>query len=76
MFRYLSVSKPPAVPLLSLRILVNMFSHEDGARLNLKHHGEVLVRVRDSLPILPKPNQKQAVATLLLNYAIAANKHR
>ena len=70
------MTKPPAVPLLALRVLVNMFSHDDGAKLNLKHQGEILIRVRDSMPILPKPNQKQAFATLLLNYAIAANKYR
>ena len=28
--RYLTVEKPPAVPLLSLRVIANMFSHPEG----------------------------------------------
>jgi hypothetical protein len=76
MLRYLSVDKPAAVPLLTTRVISNMFNHEAGAQLGLRHHGEILIRARESLPILPKANQKQAYATLLLNYAVATRKQR
>merc|ERR1712130_380085 len=76
LFRYLTVDKPAAVPLLTVRVVSNMFMHDSGAQLNLKHHGEILTRVRETLPIQPKPNQKQALATLLLNYAVATRKYR
>ena len=76
LFRYLTVDKPAAVPLLTVRVVSNMFMHDSGAQLNLKHHGEILTRVRETLPIQPKPNQKQALATLLLNFAVATRKYR
>ena len=28
--RYLTVEKPPAVPLLALRVICNMFAHNEG----------------------------------------------
>ena len=40
----------------------------------IKHHGEILTRVRESMPIQPKPAQKIAYATLLLNFAVACAK--
>jgi len=72
--RYLMTEKPIAVPLLALRTICNMFAHDAGCTLALKHHGELLTRVRESMPIQPKPVQKIAYATLLLNFAIACHK--
>ena len=40
----------------------------------IKHHGEILTRVCESMPIQPKPAQKIAYATLLLNFAVACAK--
>ena len=34
--RYLTVEKPPAVPLLSLRVIANMFSHPEGKISEIK----------------------------------------
>ena len=45
-----------------------------GTQLAIKHHGEILTRVRDSMPLQPKPVQKIAYATLLLNYAVACHQ--
>ena len=89
--RYLTVEKPPAVPLLSLRVIANMFSHPEGklsetcditnylslgAKLAIKHHGEIITRTRDTMPIQPKPPQKIAFATILLNFTVACREHR
>ena len=91
--RYLMVEKPAAVPLLSLRVIANMFSHPEGkmtqliydsykwlinlgSKLAIKHHGEIITRVRDTMPIQPKPPQKIAFATILLNFTIACREHR
>ena len=84
--RYLTVEKPASVPLLALRVICNMFAHPEGLfclsklvhqwlflgrKLAVKHHGEILTRVRDSMPIQPKQPHKIAYATLLLNFSIA-----
>jgi len=73
--RYLMVEKPAAVPLLSLRVIANMFAHPEGSKLAIKHHGEIITRVRDTMPIQPKPPQKIAFATILLNFTIACREH-
>lgn len=75
LMKQLQVDKPISVPLLTLRTLVNLFEHEIGAKMALKHFGEILTRVSDNMPVQPKPNMKQAHATLLLNYSIASRKY-
>ena len=72
--KQLNVEKPASVQLLTMRCLVNLFRHEIGAKVALKHFGEILTRATDSLPVQPKPVLKQAHASLLLNFSIAARK--
>jgi len=75
LMRQLQVEKPAAVQLLTMRCFVNLFRHEIGAKVALEHFGEILTRTSESLPISPKSNLKQAHASLLLNFAIAARKY-
>ncbi|XP_066992739.1 phospholipase A-2-activating protein [Anabrus simplex] len=71
--RFLLPDSLTANQMLTLRIICNMLSHPDGEALALKHRDYLLSALLELLP----PSNKQvqiAMATLLLNFAVAFNR--
>nr|CAD7403114.1 unnamed protein product [Timema cristinae] len=71
--RFLLPTSPKANQMLSLRLVCNMFAHQDGVNLVLKHRDYLLSTLVDLVPPCHK-NVQIAAATLILNLAVAFNR--
>ncbi|CAG2062007.1 unnamed protein product [Timema podura] len=71
--RFLLPTSPTANQMLSLRLVCNMFTHQDGENLVLKHRDYLLSTLVDLVPPCHK-NVQIAAATLILNLAVAFSR--
>ncbi|XP_015601161.1 phospholipase A-2-activating protein [Cephus cinctus] len=72
--RHIKNNALPSNQMLTFRLLANMFCHEKGEKLGLKHRDELLKAVLN-LSSLGSKNNQVAISTYLLNLIVALNKH-